>query len=60
MAQEDVAPEGDLEVVEMDAPVDTAQALTSGIVITTTVVLLLALVVMEKALGSWFHVGLLK
>jgi hypothetical protein len=36
---------------------DNAKAMTSGIVFATTAVLVIALFVMEKALGTWFNIG---
>ena len=46
-----------LDDVEMLEEEDNARALTSGLVIATTVVLLVAFFMMEKALGNWFAVG---
>jgi len=45
----------DVEMLEGEE--DNARALTSGLVIATTVVLVLALVMMEMALGEHFDVG---
>jgi hypothetical protein len=42
------------------APVDTAKGLTTALVILTTVVLLAAIFVGQKALGQWFGVGMMK
>lgn len=46
----------DVELLD-EEPADNARDLTSGLVITTFVVLLLALVVMEMALAKWFEIG---
>lgn len=46
----------DLEIMT-EEPVDNAQGFTSGLVIGTTGVLLVALFVMMQALGTWFAVG---
>ena len=45
---------------QMAMPEDNAKALTGGLVITTTVVLLAAFVVMEFALGKLFQIGMFK
>jgi len=42
------------------APVDNAKGLTTTLVILTTVVLLAAIFVGQKALGQWFGVGMMK
>jgi len=56
MAADELEPmEDDLEVIEEQE--DNAGALTSGFVIGTTVVLLVALFLMFKALGQSFEVG---
>ncbi len=53
----------DLDLLEEDVDLvegveDNARALTSGLVIGTTIVLVLAFVVMQGALNQWFKVGL--
>jgi|JI102314A1RNA_FD_contig_41_4017511_length_612_multi_2_in_0_out_0_2 hypothetical protein len=53
MAQDDNNPE--VEIVE--GLEDNAKGMTSALVITTTVVLFLAFIVMEMALGKWFKLG---
>ena len=45
---------------QMAMPEDNAKSLTGGLVITTTVVLLAAFVVMELALGKFFQIGMFK
>lgn len=55
MADEELDVLDDVEMLEEEE--DNAKALTSGLVIATTVVLLVALFMMEKALGNWFAVG---
>jgi hypothetical protein len=54
MAQDD----NDPDVALVEGMEDNAKALTSGIVILTTVLLLAALIVMQKALGHWFNIGM--
>lgn len=53
MAQDD----GNDQVELVEGIEDTARPLTSGIVIATSVILLVAFVVMESALGHWFKLG---
>lgn len=53
MAQEDDVDQAEfVEGIE-----DTARPLTSGIVVSTFVILLVAFIVMEMALGKWFMLG---
>jgi hypothetical protein len=52
MAQDD-----DVDVVVVENAEDSAKAMTSGIVFATFAVLLVAIFVMEKALGTWFNLG---
>lgn len=54
MAQDGNDPE--IDVVEGFE--DNAKDLTNGLVFATTVVLLLAFVVMQMALGKWFNIGM--
>lgn len=55
MADEELDVLDDVEMLEEEE--DNARALTSGLVIATTVVLFVAFFMMEKALGNWFAVG---
>ncbi len=55
MADQDMDVLEDVELLESDD--DNARALTSGLVIVTTVALALGWVMMEMALGKWFGVG---
>ncbi|MAB91207.1 MAG: hypothetical protein VX913_15950 [Planctomycetota bacterium] len=55
MADEELDVLDDVEMLEEEE--DNAKALTSGLVIGTTLVLLVAFFMMEKALGAWFAVG---
>jgi hypothetical protein len=50
----------DAELVEVEGIEDTAKPLTTGIVLTTFAVMLIAFIVMEIALGKWFNLGPLK
>ena len=55
MVDEELDVLDDVELLESEE--DNARALTSGLVITTTVGLILAWVLMELALKTWFGVG---
>ena len=55
MADEELDVLDDVEMLEEEE--DNARALTSGLVIETTVVLFVAFFMMEKALGAWGAVG---
>lgn len=46
-----------LDEEEFAEPEDNAKALTSGLVITTFAVLLLAILVVVAACGKWFDIG---
>lgn len=46
-----------LDEEEFDVPEDNAKALTSGLVITTFAVLLLAIIVVVAACGKWYDIG---
>jgi|GEM_PF-6253682 hypothetical protein len=40
------------------APTDNARCLTDGLVYTTAALLLIAFIMMEKALAQWFNAGM--
>ena len=48
------------DVYEAEEAVDTAAAMTSGIVIVTFIIMLVAIVLMMAATGKWFQVGPMK
>lgn len=53
--------EEDLDALEGDAPMapeDNALALTSGLVITTFGLGLLAFIMLQKAMANWYGVGM--
>jgi hypothetical protein len=55
MAADELEEYDDIEMLEGEE--DNAKALTTGLVITTTVMMILAFVFMEMALAHWFGIG---
>ena len=55
MADEVIVDEFETEVVQVE---DSAKSLTSAIVFMTTVLLLVALVVILVAMGKWYNQGM--
>ena len=47
------------EVEILDEDIDNARDFTSGVVITTTIILIAAFMVVMKALGDFYNVGIL-